>query len=212
MPFCHHMFLITFDMEYGLFIGGIRHCRNHPAGPVEIVRRHFCCRIGEIVWCSRHFCIEWHKHIKRIGRKRYPLQNTRIRRLIRAHLNHRKKIIAVNTDGTERSLFRLIAISSIWIVRRSLIVGRQHILHILHGHFFLRDHAPRQIIRVRSVIRVCSVPFPSVWIQATLHIPCTRRIIDMVCIVVASKGIPGIQFAVHRQIQMILLNKFPHIC
>ena len=74
-------------------------------------------------------------------------------------------------------------------------MGGQRILDVLHRDLLLRNHAPRDIVGFRSVVRVRSVPLLCLRIKVALHEPCSWCIVDMVGIAVASKCGAGIKMA-----------------
>ena len=198
-------------MEHRFLIRGICHRTNHPAYPVKIICRNFCCRIGHIFRSFLHLRIKRHHGIKSIGAICNPLQHIGILSMLRADMHKTNKIIAVDTDGTIHATLPRISIRSIWIVWRPLIMRRKHIFHIFHSKLPLRYQRPWQIIGLRCKIRIRSIPVVCVWIQTPQHIPRTRCIVHMICIVMAAKSFPRIQTAIHGKIQVIIRNKLPHI-
>ena len=212
MSFRQHFLLIPLDMEHRFLIRGICHRTNHPAYPVKIIRRNFCCRICHIFRSFLHLCIKRHHGIKGIGTIRNPFQYIGILSMLRADMYQTNKIIAVDTDGTIHAALPRISIRSIWIVRCSLIMRRKHIFHIFHRNLALRYQCPWQIIGLRCKIRIRSIQVVCVWIQAAQHIPRTRCIVHMICIVMAAKSFARIQSAIHGKIQVMIRNKLPHIC
>ena len=91
-------------------------------------------------------------------------------------------------------------------------MGRQNIFHILHSHLLFRNHAPGQVIRIWGKFCIGTVPYFGLWIQGAQHMPCTRGIVNMVGIVMASECIPWIQHTVQGKIQVIFADKFLQIC
>ena len=73
---------------------------------------------------------------------------------------------------------------------------RQDVLHIFGRDLALRDHAPGKIVALRGVIRIRSVPDISMRVEIAQHIPRTRCVIYMVCIIMASKRVSRIQGSV----------------
>ena len=84
MSFRQHFLLIPLDMEHRFLIRGICHRTNHPAYPVKIIRRNFCCRIGHIFRSFLHLRIKRHHGIKGIGTIRNPFQYIGILSMLRA--------------------------------------------------------------------------------------------------------------------------------
>ena len=154
------MFLITLHMEHGLLIRCVCHRSDQPARPVEIAGGHFSCRIGKVFRCFVHIRVKRHQHIKRVGRKCQPLDRMAVTFFIRTHLDHREEIIAVDPDRTVSPTHGFITIRRIRIIRCALIMRGKHIFYILHRHFPLRHHAPRQIIRARGVLCIRAIPYP----------------------------------------------------
>ena len=74
-------------------------------------------------------------------------------------------------------------------------MGGKSILDILHRDLLLRNHAPRDIVGFRAVVRVRSVPLLCLRIKVALHKPCSWCIVDMVGIAVASECGAGIKMA-----------------
>ena len=132
--------------------------------------------------------------------------------MIRAHLDDRKEIGPVDTDGAVCPFPRFIAVCGIRVVRCSLIVGGQYVFHILYGDLLLRNHHPRNIVGYWCIIGIRSVPFFRVRVQIALHEPGTRCIVNVIGIIVASEGIARIKISIHRKIQMICFNKFFQVC
>ena len=191
MAFRCHLFLITFDMEHGFAIRSIGHGCDHTAHPVEVLGGDFSVGSGQVAGCRIHVRVERSQHIKCIGCKRNPFQNIAVLFHAWSHLDQRQEICTVHTDRTECSALFFFSIGSIWIIRGSLIMGGQYIFHILYSNLFFRNHAPWQIIRIWSKFCIYAIPDFCLRIQVSQHIPCTRSIINMVGIVMASKGISG---------------------
>ena len=87
-------------------------------------------------------------------------------------------------------------------------MGGQYIFHILYSNLFFRNHAPWQIIRIWSKFCIYAIPDFCLRIQVSQHIPCTRSIINMVGIVMASERISWIQYTIQGKIQVIFADKF----
>ena len=92
--------LVTLHMDNRGSVGGIGHGSNETAVPVKIIGRNLFCGIGKILRSSGNTRIKRHQHIECVGGKSQPLDYSRILRLIRTHLDHSHKVIAVNTNHT----------------------------------------------------------------------------------------------------------------
>ena len=88
--------------------------------------------------------------------------------------------------------------------------GKQ-VFHILHGDLFLRLHAPGNVVGNGRITRVRPVPLTGMGIQIPLHEPGAGRVVHMIRVVMAAEGIPGIQNAVLRQVQVMGVDELLQI-
>ena len=106
------------------------------------------------------------------------------------------EICPVYTNRTIRPLHGFISIRCIRIVWCALKMRRKHIFYIFDRHLFLRNHAPRDIIRKWCKVRVRSIPVHCTRIQAACHIPCSRCIVYMIRVIMTAKNISWIKCSI----------------
>ena len=88
---------------------------------------------------------------------------------------------------------------------------RQDILDVFRGDLFLRNHTPRQVVRTGRKVRVCAIPDLRVGVQIAEHVPCARRIIHMVGVLMTAERIARIQHAVQRQVEVVFRDELLQI-
>ena len=188
MPLRQYGVLIMLDVVEVLTVGRIRQGCDQTADPVELFRGSILGRTGEISRRPMNIGVKRRHRIKGIGRKGQPLHGAERLRNIASDLNQCHKVISIDADGTVSPSHGSLSVSGIGIEGRSLIVGGKKIFHILYRQFFFRDQAPWNIIRFRSKIRPRSVPTVGMRIQVPAHIPGTRRVINMIRIVMGTES------------------------
>ena len=134
-----------------------------------------------------------------------------IRRLrIGAQLQHGELAVAVNADGTIGTARGGRALAAVAVVLRALVVARKHVLDVLDGHLALGHAAPGDIVALGRVVGLGTVPHIA-GVETALHIPGTRRVVDVVAVAVRAKGLARVKdrggtvaLDAQRQVQMPL--------
>ena len=193
MSLRHDSLLIALDVRQAVSEVRIGHRRDETVRPVEIIRRNLTRRICEVIRCRRDIRIERDRRIKCIGTEGEPLDHSRLLRDIRTDLKQRHEVVAVDADRAVHAALSGIAVRAVRIVLRPLIVRGQHILDVLRRDLPLRDHTPRNIIALRSILSVRAVPADRLRIEPALHEPRARCIVDMVRVIAASEHISRIK-------------------
>ena len=105
-----------------------------------------------------------------------------------------------------------IAETGIRVIRCSLEMCRKYILHILYRNFSLWHAAPWDVIAKRCIVRILSIPFRRTRIEIPFHKPRSRRVINMIRIIMRAESKTRIETTIEIQVQMVLLDEFPKIC
>jgi len=89
-------------------------------------------------------------------------------------------------------------------------VARKHVLDVLDGHLALGHAAPGDIVALGRVVGIGTVPHIA-GVEAALHVPGTRRVVDVVAVAVRAKGLARVKdrsgtvaLNAQRQVQMPL--------
>lgn len=157
------------------------------AGPVEVVGGDIARRVGQVLRRRVHVGVEGHHRVEGVGRKGQPLHGAEVLRYVGAHLQQCHKVVAVHADGTVDA--PLGSRGRIGVIRRALIMARQHVLYVLGRDLFLGHHAPGQVVGARRKVSVRAVPGERIGVEITQHVPAAGRVVDMVGIVVAAEGV-----------------------
>ena len=137
--------------------------------------------------------------VERIGREAQPLQSLGGCRHVRSDLKHGEKIVAVDANGTVGAAAVAFAGAAVGIVRCALVVRGEDVFHILRCDFPLRHEAPGNIVGFRGEVGIRAVPNVRGRVEIPPDKPSPRRVVDVVRVVVAAEGLPGIQAVVKRQ-------------
>ena len=89
-------------------------------------------------------------------------------------------------------------------------MARKHVLNVLDGHLALGHAAPGDIVALGRVVGVGAIPHVT-GVEAALHVPGARRVVDMVAVAVRAKGLARVKdgsravaLDAQRQVQMPL--------
>ena len=89
-------------------------------------------------------------------------------------------------------------------------MAREHVLDVLDGHLALGHAAPGDIVALGRVVGVGAIPHVA-GVEAALHVPGARRVVDMVAVAVRAKGLARVKdgsravaLDAQRQVQMPL--------
>ena len=89
-------------------------------------------------------------------------------------------------------------------------MAREYVLDVLDGHLALGHAAPGDIVALGRVVGVGAVPHVA-GVEAALHVPGARRVVDMVAVAVRAKGLARVKdrcrtvaLDAQRQVQMPL--------
>ena len=89
-------------------------------------------------------------------------------------------------------------------------MARKHVLDVLDGHLALGHTAPGDVVALGRVIGVGTVPHIA-GVEAALHVPGARRVVDVVAVAVGAKGLARVKdrsravaLDAQRQVQMPL--------
>src|SRR5699024_621135 len=88
---------------------------------------------------------------------------------VRADLQDRERVVAVDADRSEPAALRLGAAGGVRDERRALVVGAEHVLDVLDGQQTLRAPAPRQVVRFRARAGTPAVPVLAGGVQGALQ-------------------------------------------
>ena len=147
--------------------------------PVEILRGHTLRGVGEIRGELIHICVQRDQGIKHVRTEGHPLDAAQRLRHVRTNLQDSKLAIAIDADWTIGVAARRSSLGTVAVVRRALEVGGKNVLDVLYSDFALGHAAPRNIIRLRAERRIRTIPAVA-RIEAALHVPGARRVVDMV--------------------------------
>ena len=198
-------------MDEALGVGGVGHGGDHPAHPVEAVGGDLAGGAGEVGRGALHVGVEGHHGVESVGGVGDPLHCTDVLGQVRPHLDEGHEVVAVDADGAVSALHALVAIASVGVEGSTLIVGGQHILHVLRGQLPLRHHAPGQVVRPGAVVGSRAVPDPCIRVEVAKHEPCAGGVVDVVGVVVAAESVPGVQAAVQRKVEVIVPDELPQV-
>ena len=89
-------------------------------------------------------------------------------------------------------------------------MAREYVLDVLDGHLALGHAAPGDIVALGRVVGVGAIPHVA-GVEAALHVPGARRVVDMVAVAVRAKGLARVKdgsravaLNAQRQVQMPL--------
>ena len=198
-------------MDEALGVGGVGHGGDHPAHPVEAVGGDFTGGAGQIGRGALDVGVERHHGVESIGGVGDPLHSADVFRHVRPHLDEGHEVVAVDADGAVSALHALVAVAGVGVEGSPLIVGGQHILHILRGQLPLRHHAPGQVVRAGAVVGGRAVPDPGVGVEVAEHEPCAGGVVNVVGVVVAAEGVTRVQTAIQREVEVIVPDELPQV-
>ena len=129
---------------------------------------------------------------------------------IGAQLQHGKLAVAVDADGAIGAARGGRTLAAVAVVLRALVVAREYVLNVLDGHLALGHTAPGDVIALGRVVGVGTIPHVA-GVEAALHVPGARRVVDMVAVAVRTKGLARVKdrsrtvaLDTQRQVQMPL--------
>ena len=118
--------------------------------------------------------------------------------------------VAVDPDGTIGAACGGRTLAAVAVVLRALVVARKHVLDVLDGHLALGHAAPGNIVALGRVVGLGAIPHVA-GVEAALHVPGARRVVDMVAVAVRAKGLARVKdhgravaIDAKRQVQMPL--------
>ena len=178
--------------------------------PIEILGRHASLRVGIVLGHGLDISVQRHECVKRVGAKRHPLHGAIRRLCIGAQLQHGELAVAIDADGTIGAARGGRTLAAVAVVLRALVVARKHVLDVLDGHLALGHATPGDVIALGRVVGVGTVPHIA-GIEAALHVPGARRVVDVVAVAVRAKGLARVEdrggtvaLDAQRQVQMPL--------
>ena len=187
MSFRLDRILVALDVDRRFRKRCVRHRGDHSCRPVEILCGNFLCGVRKVFRSLVNSRIERDQRIERVGRECKPLDCLAVCRNVRAHLDQSQEIVAVDPDRAVFALLEAVPALRIRVERSSLEMGGKCIFDILDCHLLLRHHAPRDIIGLRRIVRIRSIPLLCMRVKVAAHEPCSRSIVDVIGITVASK-------------------------
>ena len=186
------LLLIILDCATALVEANIGQGTDQAICPIEILGRHASLRVGIVLRHGLDIGVQRHERVKRVRAKRHPLHGA-IRRLrIGAQLQHGKLAVAVDADGTIGAARGGRALAAVAVVLRALVVARKHVLDVLDGHLALGHAAPGDVIALGRVVGLGTVPHIA-GVEAALHVPGARRVVDVVAVAVRAKGLARVK-------------------
>ena len=183
---------------------------DQAVGPVEVFGRHASLRVGIVLGHGLDVGVQRNQRVKRVGAKGHPLHGAVGRMRIGAQLQHSELAVAVDADGAIGATRGGRALAAVAVVLRALVVARKHVLDVLDGHLALGHAAPGDVVALGRVVGLGAVPHIA-GVEAALHVPGARRVVDMVAVAVRAKGLARVKdhgravaIDAQRQVQMPL--------
>ena len=189
-----------------LSVGGICQGADEAACPVEVFRGDIQSYAGEIFRKLCDICIHRQQGIKGGGGEADPLHALQGIGNIASHLADGHDAGAVDADGAVNAADARVVLC-IGVIGRSLVVGGEEILHILHGHFPVGYKGPGDIIALRGKFRLRPVPLVGEGGKVASHEPGSRCIVDVVHICAGPEDISGIESIVLVEVEGIVPDK-----
>ena len=204
------LLLIILDRATALMEADVGQGADQAVGPVEVFGRHASLRVGIVLGHGLDVGVQRDQRVKRVGAKGHPLHGA-IRRLrIGAQLQHGELAVAVDADGAIGAARGGRALTAVAVVLRALVVAREYVLNVLDGHLALGHTAPGDVVALGRVVGVGAVPHIA-GVEAALHVPGARRVVDVVAVAVRAKGLARVKdrrravaLDAQRQVQMPL--------
>ena len=204
------LLLIILDRATALMEADVSQRADQAVGPVEVFGRHASLRVGIVFGHGLDVGVQRNQRVKRVGTKGHPLHGAIGRLRIGTQLQHGELAVAVDADGTICATRSERALATVAIVLRALVVAREYVLDVLDGHLVLGHAAPGDIVALGRVVGLGTVPHVT-GVEAALHVPGARRVVDVVAVAVRAKGLARVEdrrravaLDAQRQVQMPL--------
>lgn len=193
-------------MDNGRAIVGVRQRADQTAAPVEVFCGYVRGHISEVLGQLGHVCIDGQYRVKAGGAEANPFNALQRVRHVAANLADAHDAGTVDADGAVDALPGVLRMG-VGIVRRSLIVGGENVLHILHCDLPLRYKGPGNVVALGRKVRVVSLPAVLGGTEIPAHEPGPGRVVYMVGVRAGTEAVPGIEASIIVGVQMVFLNE-----
>ena len=174
-----HAFCIALDEPVRLIPMRVGHDGDQAVRPIQVAGGDFGRGVAQVGRRVVDVRVERRGGGERTGAERYPHHRAIGRRHIRADLNRHHMAGAVHADRTVTVARFRRAGRAVRVVRRAFEVRGQQEINVFEAHLVFRHAAPRDVVGFGRVAGGRRIPVLA-GVEAALHVPGTRRVVDMV--------------------------------